>query len=108
MSAYLGDGVEFTFDVKQCVRAEIDPFEMFDAMSKKIRHVHLSDNDESRDCLIAGQGRFDTSKLFDRLYSIGYDGAVLLEVYRHNFKEEKELFEGLEFIKQFIKSEENI
>ena len=108
MSAYLGDGVEFTFDVKQCVRAEIDPFEMFDAMSKKIRHVHLSDNDESRDCLIAGQGRFDTSKLFDRLYSIGYDGAVLLEVYRHNFKEEKELFEGLEFIKQFVKSEENV
>ena len=108
MSEYLGDGVDFTFDVKQCIRAGVDPFEMFDAMGKKIRHVHLSDNDEGHDCLIAGQGSFDIPKLFDRLYSIGYDGAVLLEVYRHNFKEEKELFEGLSYIKQFVKSEGNI
>ncbi len=108
MSEYLGDRVEFTYDVKQCIRAGVDPFEMFDAMGEKIRHVHLSDNDDNHDCLIAGQGNFDVSKLFDRLYSIGYDGAVLLEVYRHNFEQEKELFEGLEFIKQFVKSEEII
>ena len=74
-------------------------------MGKNVRHVHISDNDESHDCLISGQGRFNTAKLFDKLNSIEYDGAVLLEVYRHNFKEEKELFEGLEFIKQFVKLE---
>lgn len=108
MSEYLGDVANFTFDVKQSVRAGADPFEMLDAMGKKVRHVHISDNDETHDCLVSGQGSFDTSKLFDRLKTIGYDGAVLLEVYRHNFKEEKELFEGLEFIKQFVKSEETI
>ncbi len=108
MSEYLGDVANFTFDVKQSVRAGVDPFEMLDAMGKKVRHVHISDHDQTHDCLISGQGTFDTAKLFDRLKSIGYDGAVLLEVYRHNFKEEKELFEGLSFIKQFVKSEETI
>lgn len=108
MSEYLGDTVNFTFDVKQSVRAGVDPFEMLEAMGKKVRHVHLSDNDSSHDCLVAGQGCFDIPKLFDKLYSIEYDGAVLLEVYRHNFKEEKELFEGLSHIKQFVKLEENL
>ena len=102
MSDYLGDVANFTFDVKQTIRAGDDPFEMLDAMGNKVRHVHISDHDENRDCLISGQGVFNTAKLFDRLKSIGYDGAVLLEVYRHNFKEEKELFEGLEYIKQFV------
>ena len=106
MSEYLGDGVSFTFDVKQCVRASVDPFEMFDAMGTKISHVHLSDNDENHDCLISGKGRFDNARLFEKLKSIDYNGAVLIEVYRQNFKEEKELFEGLEFIKQFVKTEE--
>lgn len=108
MSEYLGDVANFTFDVKQSFRAGADPFEMLDAMGQKVRHVHVSDNDESHDCLISGQGTFDTAKLFDKLKSIEYDGAVLLEVYRHNFKEEKELFEGLEYIKQFVKSEGTI
>ena len=102
MSDCLGDVANFTFDVKQCIRADIDPFEMLDAMGSKVRHVHISDNDKTHDCLISGQGNFDTARLFDRLKSIGYDGTVLLEVYRHNYSEEKELFEGLEFIKQFV------
>ena len=103
MSEYLGDNVGFTFDVKQCVRAGVDPFEMFDVMGKKIRHVHLSDNDEGHDCLIPGQGSFDNQRLFEKLKAMDYDGTVLIEVYRHNYKEEKELFEGLEYIKQFVK-----
>lgn len=108
MSDYLGDAVSFTFDVKQSVRAGVDPFEMLDAMGKRVRHVHLSDNDADHDCLISGQGSFDNARLFEKLKAIDYDGAVLIEVYRHNYKEEKELFEGLEYIKQFVKSEEII
>lgn len=102
MSDYLGDVANFTFDVKQSIRAWIDPFEMLDAMGDNVRHVHISDNDETHDCLVSGRGSFDTAKLFDKLNSINYSGAVLLEVYRHNFNEEKELFEGLEYIKQFV------
>ena len=105
MSEYLGDDVSFTFDVKQCVRANVDPFEMFDAMGSKIRHVHLSDNDDQNDCLVPGRGNFDTAKLFEKLAGIGFDGTVLIEVYRQNFKEEKELFDGLDFIKQFTTEE---
>lgn len=108
MSDYLGDDVNFTFDVKQSVRAGIDPFEMFDAMGTKIRHVHLSDNTDSQDCLIPGQGNFNISKLFKKLKAQDYDGAVLIEVYRQNYIENRELFDGLEFIKQFAKTEEQI
>ena len=108
MSKYLGDDVSFTFDVKQCVRAGVDPFEMFDAMGAKIRHVHLSDNTASQDCLIPGQGNFAIPKLFEKLKAQDYDGAVLIEVYRQNYIENQELFEGLKFIEQFAKTEETI
>lgn len=105
MSSYLGDIANFVFDVKQCIRSNVDPFEMLDAMGGKVRHVHLSDNDGLHDCLIPGQGSFDIPRIFDKLKGIGYDGAVLIEVYRHNYRTYEELFEGLRYISKFTKSE---
>jgi sugar phosphate isomerase/epimerase len=51
--------VNFLLDIKQAVRAGIDPFDMIDAMGPKVRHVHASDNNDKRDCMLPGAGEFD-------------------------------------------------
>lgn len=102
----LGEYANFTFDVKQCLRAGVDPFEMLNVMGDKVRHVHLSDSDETHDCLIPGKGNFDIKKLINRLKDIDFDGSVLIEVYRQNYLEENELFLGLDYIKNLTEAED--
>ncbi len=89
---------KFTFDVKQSIRAGFSPYEMYDAMGENIVNVHISDNSKTADCLLPGKGDFDFNKLFDRLSADGYNGACLIEVYRHAYKDVSELIESYKLV----------
>ncbi|MDR1892790.1 MAG: sugar phosphate isomerase/epimerase [Oscillospiraceae bacterium] len=95
----LGDNAEFVFDVKQAVRAGYDPFEILDAMGKKIRHVHLSDHSGKNDCLLPGQGEFDFRRLFGRLKAFDYSGDLVLEVYREAFSKTEEILQSADMLR---------
>ncbi len=86
MKEILGDEVHFTFDVKQAIRQQVDPFDMLKAMGSSLKHVHLSDNHKSNDCLLPGKGDFDIARLRDYLQDINYTGAVITEVYRGSYE----------------------
>lgn len=98
------DKQTFTFDVKQALRAGVDPYEMLDAMQERIVNVHISDNKEGYDCLLPGDGEFDFASLFRKLKSIGYEGPCLIEVYRNCYEDHVELVESYQKVKNILES----
>lgn len=93
MAAYLPDA-RFVLDTKQAIRAGFTPEEMLDAMGSHVAHVHISDHDDARDCLPVGCGGMAFEPFFARLQSYGFDGAVLMEVYRSSYEEPEELMDA--------------
>ena len=100
MARYLGDSCGFVLDVKQCRMAGASIQEMARAMGKRLVHVHLSDEDEGRPCLLPGAGRFDHQAFRQLLEGQGFTGTVVTEVYRTSFSQLKELENSLYFTKK--------
>lgn len=93
MKQYLPD-VGFVLDTKQCVRANEDILNMAKVMGENIRHVHISDHTDEKDCVIPSFGNYDFKPLFEVLEGLKYDVAVLVEVYKDNYGENSELIKG--------------
>lgn len=85
MCEILGDGVLFTLDIKQCVRAGESVFDMLEAMGPNLAHVHVSDHRPGADCLAVGQGSFDFHLFFRELKRRNYRGACILELYKEGY-----------------------
>ena len=91
MKRELGEYANFVLDLKQARRSGEDPLEYVEQLGSSIVHCHLSDGDDSRDCLPIGRGTFDFSALIKRLRSNGFDGALIVELYRSNYGDFSEL-----------------
>lgn len=102
MAAYLPE-VRFVLDIKQSLRAGYRAEEMAAAMGRRVCHVHMSDNDETRDCLPVGQGTQDTTALLGMLHrQCGFDGGVVQEIYRDNFADYPELYAGYQALARCV------
>ena len=55
-----------------------DPMEMLRCMGRSVAHIHISDHDDSRDCLVPGQGKTDFRELIQELNRLEYDGGLIL------------------------------
>ena len=66
-------------------------------MGKDLVTVHISDVDENgKMCLpFSKMGITDFKDVFSRLRDVGFDGAILLEVYKNDFSDFSELFDSL-------------
>lgn len=102
MRAQLGEKAHFVLDLKQCRRYGADPLKVADAMGENLVHVHVSDQDDEHDCLIPGRGTNDFAGLFRHLKAMGFDGAVMLELYRQNFSDPEELVEGRRYLEKVL------
>lgn len=90
--ALAGDDAAFVLDVKQVRRGGGDLEDMLDAMSGAIRNVHISDYTDTDFSLLPGRGCLDYTALAERLLAMGYEGDMLIELYRDNFGPPGELF----------------
>lgn len=102
MKRELGEYASFVLDLKQARRSKADPLEYIDALGESIVHCHLSDANADFDCLPIGKGDFDFESLIKKLRSIGYDGALIVELYRDNYGEFTELRESVDALKEII------
>lgn len=93
---------EYVLDVKQAVRSGATALEFVRAMGKNIAHVHISDHDADHDCLPPGKGTFNIGEFLNLLRCNGYDGGVLVELYRENFGDIVELLLGYQQLYQEI------
>ncbi len=91
MNNYLGDNVKYVFDIKQAVRSGADPYEMCKTMGGNLIHIHINDNNKKEDCLLPGRGDMDYNKLFKILDDNNYKGDLIIEVYRQNFEDMKDI-----------------
>ncbi len=72
-------------DVKQALRAGVDPLDMARAMRGRIRHIHISDHTLQEDCVPYGQGIFRVADLLNVVLPLSEKPSVVLELYRSNF-----------------------
>lgn len=91
MREYTEDDISFVLDVKQQRRAEVELDDMLDAMGDRIVHVHLSDYTPQKDCVAPGKGLLKIDALFRRLIRSGFQGDIVIELYRDGFSELEEL-----------------
>lgn len=102
MKRELGEYASFVLDLKQARRSKRDPLEYLDALGTSIVHCHLSDANADFDCLPIGKGEFDFETLIKKLRSEGYDGALIVELYRDNYGEFTELRESVDVLAETI------
>ena len=98
----IGKDFGVVLDIKQARRSLLTPYDVIDAVGDCIRHVHISDYREDCDCVPPLSGQFDFPAFFDTMNRIGYDGAYMVEVYRHSYKDEREILESYQKVKELL------
>lgn len=104
----LGDEAQFVLDVKQSVRANESPFEYVRILGNSIKHIHMSDHSEKGDCLMLGRGRFDIHRFLRCLASVGFDGSIMVELYRNNFDSISDLVNNFNILKNAINKQNKV
>ena len=103
MKGYLGNEFKTVLDVKQARRAGREVSEFIEAMGNSIVHVHLSDFNNSCDCIPPCEdGHFDFKKLFTELNEAGYSGKYVIELYSRNFSDEKEILKSAKYLEGIL------
>lgn len=94
--------VSYVLDVKQCVRAGVDPYKMMDTMGKNIYHIHISDHDEQNPCMLIGSGNFSVEKFLLKVSKYNGDISAILELYRNNFEKVQNLGQNYKKLKEIL------
>lgn len=97
-----GDAIKYTFDIKQANKGGASPYDLCDAMSGHISNFHINDFDDNHICMLPGQGIVDYNKIISTILKHGYLGPAIIEVYSSNFKNDKEIADSVEFIRDII------
>ena len=102
MRERIGDIACFTLDIKQAFRSGEDLLNMIDVMGSGIKHLHISDHTDTLDCLPPGTGNIDYTKVISRLEDNGFNGDIILELYRQNFGDDTVLTDSIKYLEKFI------
>ncbi len=94
------NGLKATLDIKQARQSGLSYVDFIEDMGSDVVTVHLSDIDQAGKMCLPGKGITDFDDLFDRLKDVGFNGALLLEVYKSDFNEYQELFDSLAFVNE--------
>ena len=95
MKDYIGPEFKVVLDIKQAGRAGFSAFEFISALGESIAHIHISDYNATHDCMPPGEGIFNFVRLFNSMKTVGYKGDYIIELYRHNFGDEKQLLNSM-------------
>ena len=89
-------------DIKQARISEYAYEEYIKDMGSRLAYAHISDiNKEGKMCL-PGQGTFDFDTLIRRLKDVGFDGALIIEVYENDYSDEKQLKTACEYVDEIL------
>lgn len=89
-------------DVKQARISEY-PYEAYlEEMGERLAYVHISDRDNEGRIRLPGKGDFDFETLVKRLKDVGFDGALLIEVYKDDYTSVQELKESCEYMNELL------
>ena len=103
MKDILNDNVKFVLDLKQARRSVENPLQIIKSLNDSIVHIHISDSNDTEECLLIGEGSTDFDELFTELKNIQYSGGVLLELYRKNFRDYSDLVVSYDKLRMYDK-----
>ena len=86
-------------DIKQARLSDQSYADYIADMGNRINTVHLSDIDELGKLCLPGKGIFDFEDLFKRLKDVGFDGNMLIEVYKDDYNDYNEFVPSLEYLR---------
>lgn len=89
-------------DVKQARIAGHGYLPYLQEMGENIATVHVSDITESGKMCLPGQGGFDFETLLRRLKDVGFEGPLLIEAYKDDYKTIEELQISCEFLQEIV------
>ncbi len=89
-------------DVKQARISGADYREYLTEMGENLTHVHLSDLDEKGKIRLPGQGVFDFGETIDRLKDVGFDGALIIEVYKDDYADLSEIKNSVDYLDELL------
>ncbi|MBE6689132.1 MAG: sugar phosphate isomerase/epimerase [Ruminococcaceae bacterium] len=105
MNVACNSSINYTFDLKQCIRAENDPLRMIEAMGNKIKNVHINDFDfAKKECRLPCDGNCDILSVLKKLKETGYDGNLIIEVYSDNYSSDDDIVNSISKLRELIKS----
>lgn len=99
MNEYLGENAAFCLDVKQCIRGGYSPFDALSLLKTGVKHLHLSDHNENKDCLLPLKGNFDFYGFLLTAQKLGFGGTAVIEVYKDAYLSEEDLLSSFESLK---------
>ncbi len=88
-------------DIKQARISEYPYEDYLNEMGERLSYAHVSDFGERGMCL-PGQGDFDFDTLIRRLKDVGFDGALIIEVYEKDYKDPIELKRACEYLDELV------
>lgn len=89
-------------DIKQARISEY-PYESYiSEMGERLAYAHVSDIDGQGRIRLPGKGVFDFETLIKRLKDAGFDGALLIEVYKNDYGAENELKDSCDFLNELL------
>ncbi len=89
-----------TLDVKQARISGYSAQDYIEDMQGKIKTVHLSDVDDMGKIRLPSFGNYDFESLFKSLKDNGFDGDMLIEVYKDDYKDYSEIKRSLEYLRE--------
>lgn len=87
-----------TLDIKQAVQSGYSYIDYLAVVSDRLKTVHVCDVDSDRRMLLPGRGNMDYADMFKRLADVGFDGAVIMEVYPESYDDFGEVKSAYEFL----------
>lgn len=97
-------------DIKQAMQSNmsitqpkvVDYKDYLKVMGNTLETVHVCDYNSDGTTALPGKGIVDFVELFALLKQNNFNGAVIMEVYTNNYKNEQELKESFEFLKSCL------
>lgn len=102
MRAYFGEDAGFVLDTKQAIRMGWEAIDGVKALGDSIKHVHLSDHGVKGDCLLPGVGEMDIRGFIKALSDVGFEGCLMLELYRRNYGEIPDLVRAMRDVEKMV------
>ena len=96
------EGLHYTFDLKQAFLSGHDAYAYLSAMGGNLANVHLCDIDGEGNLCLPGRGEVDFKKLGRAIRDTGYGGPAILEVYRENYGDWRELGEAAAYLRDSL------
>lgn len=89
-------------DLKQARVSGYSYTEYLTEMGQDLAYAHISDIDSQGKIRLPGQGVFDFEDCVKRLQDVGFDGALLIEVYNGDYQKIDEIKTSCEFLQEIL------